>query len=137
MYANNGLGLEDGNVFLDSIKMSLRASPVATMGHGSEKSRKNIIIVSHDRSGSMLIGVISLTTIPLCFISRTAKNSPTCSKAKTDQNMSYRTIVEQLLTGIFDCKFVQPQIVADIERYYRKPTHTRVSQAIASRPLCP
>ena len=68
MYANNGLGLEDGNVFLDSIKMSLRASPVATMGHGSEKSRRNIIIVSHGRSGSTLIGVISLTTIPLCFI---------------------------------------------------------------------
>ena len=37
---------------MESIKMSLRASPVATMEHGSEKSRKNIIIVSHGRSGS-------------------------------------------------------------------------------------
>ena len=58
---------------------------------------------------------------------------------QTDQNMSYRSIVEQLklLTGIFDCKFVQPQIVADFERYYRKPTHPGVSQSIASQPLCP
>ena len=37
---------------MESIKTSLRASPVATMEHGSEKSRKNIIIVSHGRSGS-------------------------------------------------------------------------------------
>ena len=37
---------------MESIKMSLRASPMATMEHGSEKSRKNIIIVSHGRSGS-------------------------------------------------------------------------------------
>lgn len=56
---------------------------------------------------------------------------------QTDQNMSYRSIVELLLTGIFDCKFVQPHIVADFERYYRKPTHPRVSQSIASQPLCP
>lgn len=37
---------------MESIKMSLRASPVVTKEHGSEKSRKNIIIVSHGRSGS-------------------------------------------------------------------------------------
>ena len=40
MYADNRLELEDGNVFLDSIKMSLRASRVATMGHGSKTVEK-------------------------------------------------------------------------------------------------
>lgn len=136
MYADNRLELKDGKVFLDSIKMSLRASPVATMGYGSEKSRKNIIIVSHGRSGSTLMGDIFNHHPSVFYMYEPLQTAQRVLK-QTDQNMSYRSIAEQLLTGIFDCKFVQPQIVADIERYYRKPTHPRVSQAIASPPLCP
>lgn len=136
MYADNRLELKDGKVFLDSIKMSLRASPVAKMGHGSEKSRKNIIIVSHGRSGSTLMGDIFNHHPSVFYMYEPLQTAQRVLK-QTDQNMSYRSIAEQLLTGIFDCKFVQPQIVADIERYYRKPTHPRVSQAIASPPLCP
>lgn len=46
MYPDKRLELEDG------IHQDEPTRPVATMEHGSEKSRKNIIIVSHGRSGS-------------------------------------------------------------------------------------
>lgn len=106
------------------------------MGHGFEKSRKNIIIVSHGRSGSTLMGDIFNHHPSMFYMYEPLQTAQRVLK-QTDQNMSYRSIAEKLLTGIFDCKFVQPQIVADFGRYYRKPTHPRVSQAIASPPLCP
>ena len=52
-------------------------------------------------------------------------------------NTSHRSLAEEWLDGIFRCKFENPQFLADIEEYYRKQKHLRVSQAIVSPPLFP
>ncbi len=39
--------------------------------------------------------------------------------------------------NVLQCDFSEPIFLADIERYYRKPAHPQISQAIASPPLCP
>ncbi|KAM7451779.1 hypothetical protein ABFA07_000789 [Porites harrisoni] len=46
-------------------------------------------------------------------------------------------MVDHFLSGLFHCTFDDPDILYDMQRYYRKPDHPRISQAIASPPLCP
>lgn len=52
-------------------------------------------------------------------------------------NINYTQMVDHFLTGLFRCIFDHPDILYDMQRYYRKPDHPRISQAIASPPLCP
>lgn len=122
-FADNRLALEDGNVFLaDSIKMSLRSSPVATMGHGFEKSRKYIIIVSHGRSGSTLMDDIFNHHPSVFYMYEPLQTAQRVLK-QTDQNMSYSIIVEQLLIGIFVCK-ICPATDFSLYREILPQTHT-------------
>jgi len=117
----------------------LHASEIVFLANSARKSqqaRRNLIIVSHGRSGSTLMGDIfnhhpSVFYMyePLQTAERVVKNS--------SGNMSYSGLVNQFLTGVFRCQCDHPQIVSDIERYYRKPDHPGISQAIASPPLCP
>ena len=101
-----------------------------------KQARKNLIIVSHGRSGSSLMGDI-FNHHPSVFYMYEPLQAPERVIRKSGISTSYSKIVEQFLTGVFRCKFEQPQILADIKTYYRKPDHPRISQAIASPPLCP
>ena len=101
-----------------------------------KQARKNLIIVSHGRSGSSLMGDI-FNHHPSVFYMYEPLQTAQRVMDKSSLNTSYSKIVEQFLTGVFRCKFDQPQILADIKRYYRKTDHPRISQAIASPPLCP
>ncbi|XP_068708083.1 carbohydrate sulfotransferase 5-like [Montipora foliosa] len=106
----------------------------------SKTTRRNLVIMSHGRSGSSLVGDI-FNHHPSVFYMYEPLQTPMRidKQTATDEsfNISYSGLVKQFLTGVFRCKFNHPEILADIERYYRKPGHPRISQAIASPPLCP
>ncbi|XP_073232778.1 carbohydrate sulfotransferase 4-like [Porites lutea] len=103
----------------------------------SRTARNNLIIVSHGRSGSSLMGDIFNHNPSVFYMYEPLQSAKRITKGKSSTNESYSSIVEKFLTGVFRCKFDQPEILADIEKYYRKPDHPRISQAIASPPLCP
>lgn len=97
-------------------------------------ARRSLIIIAHGRSGSSLTGDIFnhhpdvfYMYEPLQTVERTRKNF----------NLDYNSLVRKFLTNILQCDFSDPVFLADIESYYRKPAHPRISQAIASPPLCP
>lgn len=100
-----------------------------------ETIRRNLIIVSHGRSGSSLMGDI-FNHHPSVFYMYEPLQTTIRVKGRTEYQ-NYSSLVERFFTDVFQCKFDQPQILADIEGYYRKPDHPRISQAIASPPLCP
>ena len=99
-------------------------------------ARRNVIIVSHGRSGSSLMGD-SFNHHPSVFYMYEPLQTAERVMRKSSTNTSYSSLVKQFLTDVFRCRFNHPQILADIERYYRKSDHPRISQAIASPPLCP
>ena len=127
--------LEDRYDF-DAFKMTQLNDPAMSFEQQSKHARKNVIIMSHGRSGSTLMGDI-FNHHPSVFYMYEPLQTAQRVKGKSSENTNYSSIVEQYLTGVFRCKFDQPHILADIEKYYRKPDHPRISQAIASPPLCP
>ena len=118
--------------------MSFHATPNVTRKFElrSKPPRNNLIIVSHGRSGSSLMGDI-FNHHPSVFYMYEPLQAPQRVAGTSYRNVRYVRLVEQYLSGLFHCKFNHPQILADIESYYRKPDHPRISQAIASPPLCP
>ena len=120
---------------------ALLGSPERNSEQLSKTAKKNLIVVSHGRSGSSIMGDI-FNHHPSVFymyepLQTVARIYETLSKRAISLNTSYRGLAEEWLDGIFRCKFENPQFLADIEEYYRKQKHPRVSQAIASPPLCP
>ena len=115
----------------------LTAATRRKLAQHSRTARKNLIIVSHGRSGSSLMGDIFNHNPSVFYMYEPLQSAKRITKGKSTTNESYSSIVEKFLTGVFRCKFDQPEILADIEKYYRKPDHPRISQAIASPPLCP
>ena len=104
--------------------------------HSETGKRRNLIIVSHGRSGSSLMGDI-FNHHPSVFYMYEPLQTAERVQWKSNQGRNYASTVELFLTSLFRCAFDNPEILADIERYYRKPDHPRISQAIASPPLCP
>ena len=122
---------------LNVYKMALHATGSArNFAQHSTTARKNLIIVSHGRSGSSLMGDIFNHHPSVFYMYEPLQTAQRVTKKKLT-NASYSDLVEKFLTGIFRCKFDQPQTLGDIQDYYRKSDHPRVSQAIASPPLCP
>ena len=109
----------------------------ASLGFKASSARRNLIIVSHGRSGSTLTGDI-FNHHPLVFYMYEPLQSAKRVQDKLKINdTGYNRLVNEFLTGVFRCKFDNPEVLKDIERYYRKPEHPRVSHAIGSPPLCP
>ena len=102
----------------------------------SSTARRNLIIVSHGRSGSTLMGDI-FNRHPSVFYMYEPLQTVDRVQKKMIGNLSYNGHTEKFLTSVFRCTFDEPWILQDIEQFYRKPDHPRVSQAIASPPLCP
>jgi len=108
----------------------------APLDDKEKAARKNLIIVSHGRSGSTLTGDI-FNHHPSVFYMYEPLQTPTRVQEKKKINdTGYSSLAEEFLTGVFRCKFDNPDILNDIERYYRKRDHPRVSHAIGSPPLC-
>ncbi|KAJ7365503.1 hypothetical protein OS493_005612 [Desmophyllum pertusum] len=129
--------IEGGRDFNDGDLKAFLAGPAENFEERrSSTARKNLIIMSHGRSGSSLMGNI-FNHHPSVFYMYEPLQTIGRVLRKLEGNKNYDQLAKEFLTGIFRCSFEQaPQILADIEQYYRKPDHPRVSQAIASPPLC-
>lgn len=109
----------------------------------SNAAKKNLIVVSHGRSGSSLMGDIfnhhpSVFYMyePLQTVERIHERFFGKVVGYTESN-EYGRLADKYLNGLLRCKFDQPNVLEDLETYYRKQKHPRVSNAIASPPLCP
>ena len=123
--------------------------PIATAGHDfvedeykaplddkEKTARKNLIIVSHGRSGSTLTGDI-FNHHPSVFYMYEPLQTPKRVQAKKKiSDSGYNILATKFLTGVFRCKFDNPDMLSDIERYYRNPEHPHISRSIGSPPLC-
>lgn len=49
----------------------------------------------------------------------------------------YKSIAQRFLKNVLRCNFDDQIFLEDIEWYYRRPLHPRISRAIGSPPLCP
>lgn len=130
--------LEAGNHVSTTEMAILPSQATENVQRYSTKSRRNVIIVSHGRSGSSLMGDI-FNHHPSVFYMYEPLQAPerVTKKAINLMKTTYSDLVEEFLTGLFRCQFQHPRILKDIQKYYRKPDHPRISQAIASPPLCP
>lgn len=130
---NFGVGLD-----IDSFKMGLHPDRESYHELPSKTARRNIIIVSHGRSGSSLMGDI-FNHHPSVFYMYEPLQTPkrVLRKYYEGNTTIYSSLVERFLSGVFRCKFDQPEFLADIENYYRKSGQTRISNAMSSPPLCP
>lgn len=111
--------------------------PASNFTRGSERVRKNLIIVSHGRSGSSLMGDIFNHHPSVFYMYEPLQSPERVMKRFRGGNINYTQKVDHFLSGLFRCTFDDPDILYDMQRYYRKPDHPRISQAIASPPLCP
>ena len=103
----------------------------------SSTAKKNLIIMSHGRSGSTLMGDIFNHHPSVFYMYEPLQTVERVTSTTLGTSKSYNERVMEFLTGIFRCSFDSPEMLADIETFYRKPAHPRVSHAIASPPLCP
>ncbi|XP_078367587.1 carbohydrate sulfotransferase 1-like [Oculina patagonica] len=109
----------------------------ALLGKKESTARRNLIIVTHGRSGSTLTGDIFNHHPSVFYMYEPLQTAIRIRDKQNIDDKGYNNLAEELLTAVFRCKFDKPEILNDIERYYRKPDHPRISRAIGSPPLCP
>ena len=109
--------------------------------HLQKGIKKTLIIVSHGRSGSSLVGDIFNHHPSVFYMYEPLQTVMRVfgSLRRTDINSlpSYWDLAKEFLDAVLRCKFNNQRFLSDIEEFYRKQKHPRVSQAIASPPLCP
>ena len=103
--------------------------------------KKTLIIVSHGRSGSSLVGDI-FNHHPSVFymyepLQTVMRVFNSLNRNHINSAPSYWDLAKEFLDAVLRCKFNNQRFLSDIEDFYRKKHHPRVSQAIASPPLCP
>ena len=99
-------------------------------------ARRNLVIVTHGRSGSTLVGDIFNHHPSVFYMYEPLQTAIRVQTKRNINDKGYKSLAEEFLTSVFRCKFDNQDILSDIERYYRKPDHPRISKAIGSPPLC-
>lgn len=100
----------------------------------SPTARRNLIIIAHGRSGSSITGDIFNHHPDVFYMYEPLQ---TVERTYGNFHLDYNSLAQKFLSGVLQCNFAEPIFLKDIERYYRKPLHPRISHAIASPPLCP
>lgn len=97
-------------------------------------ARKSLIIVSHGRSGSSITGDLFNHHPDVFYM-----YEPLQTVERTQRKLSedYENLAQRFLKNLLKCNFDEPVFLEDIEWYYRRPLHPRISRAIGSPPLCP
>ena len=144
------IALSSVNVYLFSLSTQLylqHQGPITTehdfvehkapLDDKEKTARKNLIIVSHGRSGSTLTGDIFNHHPSVFYMYEPLQTPKRIQEKKKINDTLYNSVGTEFLTGVFRCNFDNPDVLDDIERYYRKPDHPRISHAIGSPPLCP
>ena len=95
--------------------------------------RRNIIVVAHDRSGSTILGNMFNHHPSVFYLHEPMQ---TVERLVNTVHKSYATLMLDLLSDIFRCKF-NKSVAEDLEYYYRDNSRSLGSQSIGSPPLCP
>ena len=95
--------------------------------------RKNIILMSHGRSGSTMLGDIFNHHPSVFYLHEPLQSVERLMKTA---NKSYGNLMADFLKDMFHCRF-NKSVVEDLEYYYRDPSRSRASHVIGSPPLCP
>ena len=116
---------QDHGLHLSSLKADLK------------KPRRNIVIVSHGRSGSTITGDIFNHHPSVFYLHEPLQTVERISKRlRKTSNVNYGHLMADVLTNIFRCNFSK-SVLEDIQSFYRESDHPRASHAIGSPPLCP
>ena len=109
------------------------------IGKHSDTAKKTLIVVSHGRSGSSIMGDIFNHHPSVFYMYEPLQIVWRIHEQFTNKgiNVSYRGLAKELLDEVLRCQFENQHFLDDMEIYYRKQKHPRVSKAIASPPLCP
>ena len=90
--------------------------PVSNFTRGSERVRKNLIIVSHGRSGSSLMGDIFNHHPSVFYMYEPLQSPERVMKRLRGGNINYTQMVDRFLSGLFRCTFDDPDILYDMQR---------------------
>ncbi|XP_068682725.1 carbohydrate sulfotransferase 4-like [Montipora foliosa] len=105
----------------------------------NENGKRSLIIVSHGRSGSSLMGDIFNHHPSVFYMYEPFQTVDRVIRRRRSgiDEVNHWDLAKEFLNGVLRCKFENQLFLNDIEIYYRKQKHPRVSKAIASPPLCP
>ena len=108
-----------------------------TINVKSKQRRKNILIISHGRSGSTITGDIFNHHPSVFYLHEPLQTVQRIyQKMDTHTDERYASLMVEFLSNVLRCNFTK-SVVKDFDKFYREPSHPQVSHAIASPPLCP
>ena len=103
--------------------------------------RQNLIIVAHGRSGSSFTGNIFNHHPSVFYLFEPYQTVERLHGGVAPFNRDYQEKSFEWMQGVFQCKFVSPKHVNDIQHYYRNvtrqyPREEQASIALSSPPFC-
>jgi len=108
---------------------------------GETRKRQNLIIVAHGRSGSTFLGNIFNHHPNVFYLFEPYQTVERLHGSVAPENKEYQEKAFQWMKGIFQCDFVTPDHVKDLEKYYRRKFAAKYnplkSLALLSPPFCP
>lgn len=89
-------------------------------GANTGKKRLNLIIVAHGRSGSTFLGNIFNHHPSVFYLFEPYQTTERIVGAQAPYNQNYQEMAFRWMQGVFQCNFVSPVHVDDLQSYYRK-----------------
>ena len=106
-----------------------------------KKKRQNLIIVAHGRSGSTFLGNIFNRHPSVFYLFEPYQTVERLVYSQALNNQNYQDKAFRWMQGIFQCNFVSPEHVNDLQSYYRKKYPENYnplkSLTLLSPPFCP
>ena len=85
-----------------------------------KKKRQNLIIVAHGRSGATFLGNIFNRHPSVFYLFEPYQTVERLVYSQALNNQNYQDKAFRWMQGIFQCNFVSPEHVNDLQSYYRK-----------------
>lgn len=108
---------------------------------GADKKRLNLIIVAHGRSGSTFLGNIFNHHPSVFYLFEPYQTVERLLGAQAPYSQNYQEIAYRWMQGVFQCNFVSPAHVDDLQSYYRhkypENYNPMKSLTLLSPPFCP
>ena len=108
---------------------------------GADKKRINLIIVAHGRSGSTFLGNIFNNHPSVFYLFEPYQTAERLLRSQAYNSENYQEKAYRWMQGVFQCNFVSPAHVSDLESYYRSKYpenyNPMKSLTLLSPPFCP
>ncbi|KAJ7377245.1 hypothetical protein OS493_030056 [Desmophyllum pertusum] len=107
-----------------------------TTNFNSKQPQRNILVVSHGRSGSTITGDIFNHHPSVFYLHEPLQTVERRYGRLNTTDERYARLMADFLSNVFRCNFSK-SVLEDMDHFYRNPRHPRASHAIGSPPLCP